>query len=141
VSEILPLAQARRIDIGVAASAPLHVHGQPEALHVLLRNLLDNALKYSPEGGQVDLSLEGADGAAQLIVEDSGPGIPEAERARVFDRFYRVSQADSTAAATGSGLGLAIVKAIAARHGAVIQLGSSPRLGGLRAEVRFPVSA
>jgi two-component system OmpR family sensor kinase len=141
VSEILPLAQARRIDIGVAASAPLHVHGQPEALHVLLRNLLDNALKYSPESGQVDLSLELANGVPKLIVEDSGPGIPEAERDRVFDRFYRVSQADPTVAATGSGLGLAIVKAIATRHGAAVELGSSARLGGLRVELRFPASA
>jgi two-component system OmpR family sensor kinase len=140
VSEILPLAQARRIDIGVAAPQPLHVYGQPEALHVLLRNLLGNALKYSPEGGQVDLSLESPDGVPMLIVEDSGPGIPQDERDRVFDRFYRVSQSDASATTTGSGLGLAIVKAIATRHGAAIKLGSSQRLGGLRVEVRFASS-
>ncbi len=65
------------------------VRGQREALHILLRNLLDNAVKYSPEGGQVDISLGAQDGAPCLTVEDSGPGIPEEERDRVFDRFYR----------------------------------------------------
>jgi two-component system OmpR family sensor kinase len=108
--------------------------GQPEPLHILLRNLLDNAVKYSPEGGQVDISLSEAKGAPCLTVEDSGPGIAEAERERVFDRFYRIADAR----AAGSGLGLAIVKTIAARHGATVRLGSSERLGGLKVEVVFP---
>jgi two-component system, OmpR family, sensor kinase len=71
---------------------------------------------------------------ARVTVEDSGPGIPPAERERVFDRFYRVPGSD----AAGSGLGLAIIKAIAERHGATLTLGESKRLGGLEATVTFP---
>jgi two-component system OmpR family sensor kinase len=136
VSEVLPQAQAKRIDIGLASgeNEPLLVQGQPAALHTLLRNLLDNAIKYTPEGGQVDISLSLRDRVPCLFVEDSGPGLPDAERERVFDRFYRVSGT----AAPGSGLGLAIVKTIAAAHGADVRLDRSPRLGGLRVEVRLP---
>ncbi|HWI81032.1 ATP-binding protein [Ramlibacter sp.] len=134
LGDALPQAQARRIDLGVAVSEPVTVQGRPEALHILLRNLVDNAVKYTPEGGRVDVSLLAADGAPCLVVEDSGPGIAPAERERVFDRFYRVAGAD----AAGSGLGLAIVRTIAQRHGADVQLAASPRLGGLKVEVRFP---
>jgi two-component system, OmpR family, sensor kinase len=136
VADVLPLAQARRIDVGLVTADPVWVRGQLEPLHILLRNLLDNAVKYSPEGGQVDVSL--SDGATPcLTVEDSGPGIPELERERVFDRFYRVAGAQGV----GSGLGLAIVKAIAARHGATVQLDRSARLGGLKVELLFPTAA
>ena len=137
VSDLLPQAQARRIDLGLAAgdNEPLQVQvqGQPEALHTLLRNLLGNAVKYTPDGGQVDISLSLRDRSPCLFVEDSGPGLPEAERERVFDRFYRVPGLG----AQGSGLGLAIVKTIADAHGATVTLDRSPRLGGLRCEVRF----
>lgn len=136
VPELLPQAQARRIDLGLVQgeNEPLQVQGQPEALHTLLRNLLDNAIKYTPDGGQVDISLALRDHSPCLFVEDSGPGLPESERERVFDRFYRVAGTN----AQGSGLGLAIVKTIAASHGATVALDRSPRLGGLRCEVRFP---
>jgi two-component system, OmpR family, sensor kinase len=137
LEEVLPQAQAKRIDLGVAMSQPVRVHGQPQALQILLRNLLDNAVKYTPEGGQVDLALSVADGVPCLAVEDSGPGIAEAERERVFDRFYR----SAGATAPGSGLGLAIVRTIAARHGATVTLDASPSLGGLRATVRFATGA
>jgi two-component system OmpR family sensor kinase len=134
VADVLPQAQARKIDVGLVTQGQVWVRGQPEPLHILLRNLLDNAVKYSPEGGQVDLALGEHGGAPTLTVEDSGPGIPEAERERVFDRFYRA--ADSHVA--GSGLGLAIVRAVARRHGARVKLDRSERLGGLKAEVVFP---
>jgi two-component system, OmpR family, sensor kinase len=134
VGDVLPQARARAIDLGLATSGTVWVQGQPEALQVLLRNLLDNAVKYSPDGGRVDISLNGQDGSPCITVEDSGPGIPEAERERVFDRFYRVAGS----ATTGSGLGLAIVKAIAQRHGASVRLDRSQRLGGLLIEVHFP---
>lgn len=140
IADVLPQAQQRRIDLGLAASAPAQVQGQSAALHILLGNLLDNALKYTPEGGQVDVTLGVEDGAPQLSVEDSGPGIPEADRERAFDRFYRAAGAG----AEGSGLGLAIVRTIAERHGAAVQLSCSERLGGLRVTVRFastPASA
>jgi two-component system OmpR family sensor kinase len=134
VADVLPAAQARRIDVGLVTSEAAFIEGQPEPLHILLRNLLDNAVKYSPDGGQVDISLATENGAPSIAIEDSGPGIPEAERERVFDRFYRTAGSD----APGSGLGLAIVKAITQRHGATVRLGQSQRLGGLRVEVRFP---
>jgi two-component system, OmpR family, sensor kinase len=137
LGEILPQAQARRIDLGVASAEPLTLQGQREGLHILLRNLVDNAVKYTPEGGQVDVSIVAEDGAPRIVVEDSGTGIPDSERERVFDRFYRVAGSS----APGSGLGLAIVQAIAQRHGASVELGRSQRLGGLEVSVRFPASA
>jgi two-component system OmpR family sensor kinase len=96
---------------------------------------VDNALKYTPEGGTVDVSVRREDGQLVLAVEDSGPGIAEADRARVLDRFYRVPGAT----ATGSGLGLAIASAIAQLHGVTLELDRSPRLGGLRVGLRLPV--
>jgi two-component system OmpR family sensor kinase len=110
------------------------VRGEPDSLRALLRNLLDNAVKYTPEGGRVDIVLERAGEDLLLAVEDSGPGIAQAERERVFDRFRRAGTQD----VPGSGLGLAIVAAVARRHGAQLRLDRSRRLGGLRVEVRFP---
>ncbi|WP_298234344.1 ATP-binding protein, partial [uncultured Azohydromonas sp.] len=133
VADAVPQAQARGIDLGVPRAEPGEVHGHAEALRILMRNLLDNALKYTPEGGTVDLSVRREGASMRLVVEDSGPGIPEAERERVLDRFHRVPGTE----APGSGLGLAIVKAIAELHGAALRLERSPRLGGLRVEVRF----
>ncbi|WP_427912888.1 ATP-binding protein [Ramlibacter sp. MMS24-I3-19] len=132
VAQVLPDARGRGIDLGLENEADAQVTGQPEALHILLRNLLENAVKYTPAGGRVDLCI-GAH-PPSLVVEDSGPGIPEAERDRVFDRFYRTPDA----AAAGSGLGLAIVRTIAQQHGATVTLGRSERLGGLRVRVQFP---
>jgi two-component system OmpR family sensor kinase len=131
VAQVLPDARARGIDLGLETDTDAQVSGQPEALHILLRNLLENAVKYTPSGGRVDISI-GAQ-PPTLVVEDSGPGIPEAERERVFDRFYRTADAQ----AAGSGLGLAIVRTIAQQHGATVSVGRSERLGGLRVEVRF----
>jgi two-component system OmpR family sensor kinase len=133
------LAQARRkdIDLGMQTpEAPAFVRGEPETLRILLRNLVVNALKFTPAGGRVDVSLLVGDEAVVLRVEDNGPGIPEPERERVFDRFYRGSDQD----APGSGLGLPIVQAIARRHRAQVRLGGSSRLGGLQVDVRFPAA-
>jgi len=135
ISDVVAAAQARRIDIGMdEASAPATVTGHAEALRMLLRNLLDNAVKYTPEGGRVDLRIAADGDGTALIVEDSGPGLPAEERERVLDRFYRAGASQ----ASGSGLGLAIVKSIADLHGASVRLDASGRLGGLRATVRFP---
>lgn len=135
VTEVLPQAQARQIDIGLVSAMPTPVRGHPDGLHILLRNLLDNAIKYTPEHGQVDVELLHDGEHPVLAVDDSGPGMGPEERARAFDRFFRA--ADATA--SGSGLGLAIVKAIADQHGATVRLLPSLRLGGLRVEVCFPV--
>jgi two-component system OmpR family sensor kinase len=114
------------------------VSGDADALRTLLRNLVDNAVRYSGDGGRVDVSLEEGGSAeaprAQLAVTDSGPGIPPEERSRVFDRFYR----RAGTAPPGSGLGLAIVKAIADGHGATLTLTSGPDGRGLRVIVSFP---
>lgn len=135
VGELLPQAHAKGIDLGMQTpdrEAP--VRGDAESLRMLVRNLVGNAVKFTPAGGRVDASLVAEGSGLVLRVEDSGPGIPEAERQRVFDRFYRGGEQD----APGSGLGLAIVQAVAQRHGAQVRLGRSERLGGLEVEVRFP---
>jgi two-component system OmpR family sensor kinase/two-component system sensor histidine kinase QseC len=111
------------------------VPGDPAALLALLRNLVDNALRYGPDGTRVRVQV-GRDGlAVRLQVDDDGPGIPAAERERVFQRFVRGAGGSAEA---GSGLGLAIVRQVAERHGATLALTDSP-LGGLRVTVRFPV--
>ncbi|WP_369973863.1 ATP-binding protein [Polaromonas sp. SP1] len=152
VADVLPHAHHKEIDLGVAGGlpeGPVQVSGHEEALRILLRNLLDNAVKYTPAAGRVDVSLEAQDGLPVLVVQDSGPGIAQEDRGRVFDRFFRASGAtgatgqagESADAPTfGSGLGLAIVNTIAERHGATLQLGTSERLGGLKVEVRFPAA-
>ncbi|MCS0581496.1 ATP-binding protein [Massilia pinisoli] len=135
VAELASVATAKGIDLGLQRADAAAIEGQPDALMILLRNLIDNAIKYTPHGGTVDVSVTVENGAVRVAVEDSGPGIPPAERERVFDRFYRVPGSD----AAGSGLGLAIIKSIAERHGATLALGESKRLGGLEATVTFPM--
>jgi two-component system, OmpR family, sensor kinase len=134
IADMLPQAQLKHIDLGLHQHETAWVHGQPDALRILLRNLLDNAVKYTPASGRVDVSLEMRDEQAVLAVEDSGPGIATEDRARVFDRFFR---AGDTQGESGNGLGLAIVKTIADRHGATLQLDASERLGGLRVTMRI----
>ena len=133
VGDVLPQAGARSIDLGIHASGPVWLDGEPDALRILLRNLLENAIKYSPPGSRVDIGLARTEGRERLTVEDSGPGIPAEDRTHVFERFYRGSHAQGN----GSGLGLAIVQAIAVRHHATVTLGRSPALGGLRVQVDF----
>jgi two-component system, OmpR family, sensor kinase len=139
VAELVPLADAHHIDLGLAAAQPVTVQGDAEALRTLMRNLIDNAVRYTQAGGRVDVSVAdtGAPGAprALLTVTDDGPGIPAAERDRVFDRFYR--RAGTTP--PGSGLGLAIVRAIATAHRATVELGDGPEGKGLSVTIRFPV--
>jgi len=135
VAELVPLADAGRIDLGVAAAQPVTVLGDRDALATLLRNLVDNAVRYTPQGGRVDVSVENPGGAgARLTVTDNGPGIPREERVRVFDRFYRRAGVEPP----GSGLGLSIVKAIAESHGASIELTDAPGGKGLAVVVAFP---
>ena len=138
VAELVPLADSGRIDLGVSTAEPLSVHGDPDDLRTLLRNLVDNAVRYSGAGGRVDVSVEevaSGDGrTARLTVSDNGPGIPPEERERVLDRFYRRAGSQPP----GSGLGLAIVKAIADAHGAAVQLGDGPSGKGLSVSVLFP---
>lgn len=139
VAEAAGEAQARTQDLGFAGPDALVVRGQPEALRLLLRNLIENAIKYTPAGGRIEVGvgvgMGEPTGTAWLSVEDSGPGIPEAERTRVLDRFYRLPDAPST----GSGLGLAIAQSVAQGHGSGLQLDASPALGGLRVRLALPL--
>ena len=146
VSDVLTQASQKHIDLGLLEgqqTAPVFLSGEPEALRMMLRNLLENAVKYTPDAGRVDVLLhnlsgnDGEPGFCVLTVEDSGPGIAPEDRSRVFDRFFRASD---VTAEPGSGLGLAIVNIIAARHGADIKLDTSSRLGGLKVDVRFPLA-
>jgi len=135
LSEMLPQANAKLIAIDLDGAPQARVRGHRDALALLARNLLDNAIKYTPAGGRIHLRLEQAPGQAALLIDDEGPGIAPGERERVFDRFYRVEGN----AQHGSGLGLAIARAIADRHGATIALQDAPSGRGLRAKVVFPI--
>lgn len=136
LSDVASLASARGVDLGLTDAEQAIVEGDAEALGVLIRNLADNAVRYTPCGGRVDVSVRRREGEAVLQVADTGPGIPAAERERVLARFYRMPGGDEG----GSGLGLAIVKAIAQRHGGRIELGDAPG-GGLLARVVLPAKA
>ena len=136
VADTVPFAQSRGTEFELFADAPVTLNGDRAALAMLARNLADNAVRYSPPGSRVELRVTVADGVAALQVDDAGPGIPPAERERVFDRFYRRSSHNELIDEPGTGLGLAIVRSVAARHGAEVVLGESP-LGGLRVTVRF----
>lgn len=135
LSETLPAANAKTIGLDLQGASEAWVAGHRDALVLLVRNLLDNAIKYTPAGGHVGIRLDAQAGRATLLIDDNGPGIAPAERARVFDRFYRVEGNTQH----GSGLGLAIARAIAERHGAAITLEDAPGGQGLRAKVDFPL--
>jgi len=125
-------ALARDIDLGFELEvAPLH--GDAFLLREALANLVHNALEYSPRGARITVRTGRRDGASFLEVEDDGPGIAPAERARVLERFYRVPGTPGT----GSGLGLAIVREIAAGHGANVAIADSSS-GGCRVAITFP---
>lgn len=131
------LALARGSTLSLDAAPGLVVQGDAAGLTALARNLADNALRHSPPGARVQVSVQREGDAVALTVDDDGPGIPEAERAQAFDRFWRREAAhDGPQAAGGSGLGLAIVKGVADRHGATLSLETSP-LGGLRVRCVF----
>ena len=109
VEETLPLALQRGVDLGVSRLDPVEATGQPSHAFALVRNAIDNAVRYSPDGGSVDVCLERRDGRILLTVDDSGPGIPADKRERVFEPFFRVLGSHQP----GTGLGLAIVRSAA----------------------------
>jgi two-component system OmpR family sensor kinase/two-component system sensor histidine kinase QseC len=133
VAEILPLAEAHGSRIHIPAGQAAELLGDANALHSLVRNLVDNALRHTPAGSRIDVEVAADRDEVRLSVDDDGPGIPVEERDRVFDRFYGRSAGDDA----GSGLGLAIVKAVVERHAGHIELAQSA-LGGLRVLVRLP---
>ena len=131
------LAADRKIDLGLARSAAVRARGDAASLSMLLANLLDNALRYTPAGGRIDVAIDDDAGHAVLSVADTGPGIPASDRERVFDRFHRGARAGADQ--NGSGLGLSIVKRIADAHGATVALDTGADGRGLVARVRFPL--
>ena len=140
VKDFSAKAGYRNIDLGlIAPEQALAVQGDPHKIRILLNNLVENALRYIPEGGRVDVRVGREAEGTLLEVVDDGPGIAAAERERVFDRFYRGS-AGRSQMETGSGLGLAIVKAVADAHGARVNLAAASADGqrGLRIRVVFP---
>lgn len=137
IGDLWEAANTRRIDIGLVDADPVTVLGHRDALNILIRNLLDNAIKYTPEGGTINVAIRTQGSTSQLIVEDSGPGIAQEDRKRIFDRFYRGSGHQLNR--TGSGLGLAIVKTIADMHAASLSIDQSLNLGGLQISLQFPI--
>ena len=136
VADLLPVAQDRSIDLGFARIEDVSVRGEPVALAMLVRNLIDNALRHTPAGGRVDVSLFHQDEAVILQVADSGRGIPASEIDRIFEPFFRGSRSRGD----GTGLGLSIVRRIAERcHGSIRLENVGPPEGhGLSASASFP---
>lgn len=134
LEDLMPLAEAKQLDIGIAEGEEVQVLAHEVDLYTLLRNLVDNAIRYTPDGGRVDL-LARRDGPHVILeVEDSGAGIAAAERERVLAPFHRVLGTQQT----GSGLGLSIVKAIAQRLGARLELLDATQFAqGLKVRVTF----
>ncbi len=133
LANTVPQALARGTELELQADAPVPLQGDATSLLVLVRNLVDNAVRHSPPGSAVQVRVVATAQGAELTVDDAGPGIPPADRERVFDRFSR----RNPAASEGCGLGLAIGRTVATRHGATVTLDDAPQ-GGLRVTVRFP---
>ena len=117
------------------------VRADPAKLHDIVRNLVENAVNHTPDGTPIELSATRERGGVVITVADAGPGIPEADLPRIFERFYRVDKARSRGAAEGgTGLGLAIVKHLVGLHGGTVQAGNRPQ-GGAILTVTLPTRA
>jgi two-component system, OmpR family, sensor kinase len=136
-AEAAPLMGHRVLEID--NERPLRVEGSPDELHRMVLNLLDNAVRHTPEGATIELRLGEESGQAVVEVADNGPGIPVAMREQIFDRFVRGEGPSDTAAGTGTGLGLAIVSAVARSHGGSVEAGESSS-GGARFRARIPMA-
>jgi len=126
--------------ISLYGEAGMRIKGNQFALETLIQNIITNASKYTPNQGEVKIEMVKKNNFIELIIEDSGPGIAEELRERVFERFYRVHGDQHNSGTLGCGLGLAIVKHIADLHNAKISLQSSTTLGGLKMIIDFPIS-
>jgi two-component system sensor histidine kinase QseC len=134
VAEVAPLALGKQQVIEVDASNPSTVQGDATLLSVMVRNLVDNAIRYSPAGAIVRIAVSNERGAIRLSVEDSGPGMSPADMQRIGERFFRVVGSGQA----GSGLGWSITRRIAAVHRAVVRVAKSESLGGLSVDIGFP---
>ncbi len=138
LEDLMPLAERKHIDIGVTGAEDVVLSANAMDVATLVKNLVDNAIRYSPEHGRVDLAVHIEGDKAVVQVSDSGPGIPMQEREQVFEAFYRALGTGET----GSGLGLSIVKAIADRIQAQVQLSETDEIAhtGLRVRVVVPIN-
>lgn len=130
-----PLAEHRNQSLDVAVSGEVQVRGDRDLLFQAFANLLDNAIKYTPDGGEIRVTLEDSASGPRIRIIDSGPGIPEASRDQVFKRFFRLEESRHT---PGNGLGLSLVEAVARLHKANIRLDGEP---GLDVSLDFPKAA
>jgi signal transduction histidine kinase len=137
VAEVRPVANSHRLTMG--GSEPVHVHANPDELHRLAVNLLDNGVRHTPAGTEINVAVERRNGDAVLEVSDDGPGIPRGMEDQIFSRFVRGSGPADVAADSGTGLGLAIVKAVATSHGGDVEAGRSAA-GGARFTVTLPAA-
>ena len=119
--------------------ADCFIYGRLPSIAILLRNLIDNASKYTPEEGVIHVTVGSQGDQVSLLVEDSGPGVPEEEYERVLNRCYRVGGDQNTSNVRGSGLGLSIVADIVRTHNANIVISRSLGLGGLAVKISFPL--
>lgn len=134
--ELASIALKKNIDLSFErTSSPVIVDGNATMLREMVSNLIDNALRYTPESGHVSVEVKVAGGDVLLRIVDDGPGIPEAEREKVFQRFYRILGRDDSG---GSGLGLAIVREICSAHRGRVTLGEGKGRRGLAVEVTLP---
>jgi two-component system, OmpR family, sensor kinase len=138
VADLLPDAARKGVDIGFELIEPITTKGEPVLIATMIRNLIDNAARFTPPGGRVDIGVFREGSEAVLQIEDTGPGIPSGDIDRIFEPFFRGNQPTED----GTGLGLSIVKRIVDRLGGSIVLEnvSGPALTGLRATVRLPIS-
>jgi len=136
LKEVEPLAEGRTLEAEV--SGGLRVQGNPDELHRLALNLLENAVRHTPATSKVELALWRNGDEAVLRVSDDGPGVPGEIREQVFERFVRASGPADTSGSGGSGLGLAIVRAVAESHGGSVEVVDGPG-GGARFTVRLPL--
>jgi two-component system sensor histidine kinase QseC len=135
LADLTPEALRRGQTLELLAPEPLLVNGQSTLWHILLRNLIDNALRYSPDGATVRMQAQRLEnGQMEIAVQDSGPGLSADNLARLGERFFRVLGTS----ATGSGLGWSIVRHIAALQHIDVQVGKSAELGGLQVTLRYP---
>jgi two-component system OmpR family sensor kinase len=138
VADLLPDAVRKGIDLGFAMIEPVAIKGEPVMIATMIRNLIDNAVRFTPRGGRVDIGVYREGDEAILQIEDTGPGIPSGDLDRIFEPFFRGSQPSED----GTGLGLSIVKRIIERLGGTVVLEniSGPALTGARAIVRLPIA-
>jgi two-component system sensor histidine kinase QseC len=137
IADLYPQIEAKQQDIQLEGVAT-EIRGDRFGIEMLVLNLVSNAIKYTPVSGRIEVGVHRLAGRAQLYVMDSGPGIPESEHQRVFERFYRVGGDRHNSGVTGCGLGLSIVQRIVALHGAEIELGPARFGSGLKVTVNFP---